>query len=149
MVQHSVNKFRQKQFSVFQRHIIFRRYQIYRIRLDGHLIFRLFHLHLCVLSQDIRHKALIIRGQMLHHNKAEPAVAGHMLEKLLQRFQASGGSSYPDYKGSLWSFFVFLFCHPMFLLLNFFFLYQILFFEFSWRQGPGVIKSLPVAAARL
>ena len=83
MIESAVYKLRQQKLSTFQGHIVFRWNQIYGILMNGHLIFRLHYLHFRMFSQNICHKTAVIGGKMLNDNKAQPAVAWHMLKKLL------------------------------------------------------------------
>ena len=49
-----------------------------------------------VLPQYLGKKALMVRGQMLDNDKRHPGVPRQKCQKLLQRFQASCGSTDPD-----------------------------------------------------
>ena len=95
--------------------MLFRRDQIDHVRLYRHLVFRLHDLHFRIFSQDIRHQAFIIRGKMLDHHKAQPAVSRHMLKKLLQRLQASCRGADPYDKVGIHFFFFLYFLDCIFI----------------------------------
>ena len=80
----------QDQLVPLQGHILFGWDQVNGIRLDGHPIFGLVDGHFRVLAQNIGHKALIIWGKVLNHDKTQPAVGGHVTKKLLQCLQSAG-----------------------------------------------------------
>ena len=81
---------REAERTVLHRHEFFGRDEIDGVRFHLHAVFRLRHGHAGILGEDIGHKALVVRGKVLDHHKAQPAVVWHMAEKLLQCLQPAG-----------------------------------------------------------
>ena len=96
VVEHAVVEFGQIKPSAAEGQVVLGRNEIDSVRAYRHLIFRLQDAHLGVLAENVGHQALVIGRQMLDHDKAQPAVGGHVLEKLLKGLQPSGRRSDAD-----------------------------------------------------
>ena len=86
----------QQQPVPLERQVLLGRDQVDGVRLHAHAVLRLTDGHLRVLAQDVRHEALVVRGEVLDHHKAQPAVGGHIVKELLQRLQPAGGRADAD-----------------------------------------------------
>ena len=89
VVEHPVDKFIQVKLPVPNGHVVLGRDEINGVGADRHFVFRLQDMHLCMLPEDIGHQALIVGREMLDDHEAQPAVGGHVLEKLLESLQPS------------------------------------------------------------
>jgi len=70
--------------------------QVNRIGTNRHPVFGATNLHGGMPRQQLIHVTLEVRRQVSHDDKSHPQVGRDVIEKLLERFQATGGSTDAD-----------------------------------------------------
>ena len=70
-------------------HLDVRRNHVQMIRLDGHAFGDLNHRHRCVIGQERRECALVLRCQVLHQHDREAGIGRQRADQARERLQAA------------------------------------------------------------
>jgi hypothetical protein len=77
-------------------HVVFGRVEIYAARLNAHPVLYLVYRYFCMVGQQLRHIAFVVRRQVLNDYERHIPYRRHAGEKLLYSFQPPCGCADPD-----------------------------------------------------